>query len=98
MSDFLFRRLRVLEASVDVKRWTSHVEEARLFWKRGDLERGAHLLRSLCTQLEEANSDEARNLLPDCLALVGDWLSEMKADSPKTILDNFLEKVYNILD
>ena len=46
----------------------------------------------LCCQIYETDS-EACKWFPICLSILGNWLAETQAESPKVIMDDYLSKV-----
>uniref|UniRef100_H3CCZ5 Serine-protein kinase ATM n=1 Tax=Tetraodon nigroviridis TaxID=99883 RepID=H3CCZ5_TETNG len=72
------------------------LEEAQVFWAKGDQELALGLLRRIVSNLEET-VDLNPALVPvytESLRLCGNWLAETCLESPGVILENYLERVY----
>uniref|UniRef100_A0A8C4HC02 non-specific serine/threonine protein kinase n=1 Tax=Dicentrarchus labrax TaxID=13489 RepID=A0A8C4HC02_DICLA len=80
-------------ASSPVSSW--HLEEAQVFWAKGEQGLALGLLRKMINNLEE-KVDLNPALAPvytECLRLCGNWLAETCLESPGIILEKYLERV-----
>uniref|UniRef100_A0A671YCG8 non-specific serine/threonine protein kinase n=1 Tax=Sparus aurata TaxID=8175 RepID=A0A671YCG8_SPAAU len=76
-------------ASSPVSSW--QLEEAQVFWAKGEQGLALGLLRQMISNLEEKV-----RLVPvytECLRLCGNWLAETCLENPGVILENYLERV-----
>uniref|UniRef100_A0A8C5DF41 non-specific serine/threonine protein kinase n=1 Tax=Gouania willdenowi TaxID=441366 RepID=A0A8C5DF41_GOUWI len=78
--------------SVPVSTW--QLEEAQVFWAKGEQGLALGLLRQIVLKLEEkVDFDTAlAPIYAECLRLCGNWLAETCLDSPGVILENYLER------
>uniref|UniRef100_A0A8C5DKK5 non-specific serine/threonine protein kinase n=1 Tax=Gouania willdenowi TaxID=441366 RepID=A0A8C5DKK5_GOUWI len=74
---------------------TWQLEEAQVFWAKGEQGLALGLLRQIVLKLEEkVDFDTAlAPIYAECLRLCGNWLAETCLDSPGVILENYLERV-----
>uniref|UniRef100_A0A8D0A1H1 non-specific serine/threonine protein kinase n=1 Tax=Sander lucioperca TaxID=283035 RepID=A0A8D0A1H1_SANLU len=85
-------------ASSPVLSW--QLEEAQVFWAKGEQGLALGLLREMIRNLEE-KVDLNPALVPvytECLRLCGNWLAETCLESPGVILEKYLERVRGIQD
>ncbi|CAF90921.1 unnamed protein product, partial [Tetraodon nigroviridis] len=75
------------------------LEEAQVFWAKGDQELALGLLRRIVSNLEET-VDLNPALVPvytESLRLCGNWLAETCLESPGVILENYLERALEVI-
>ncbi|XP_060928737.1 serine-protein kinase ATM isoform X1 [Limanda limanda] len=86
--------------------WTSlpvfswQLEEAQVFWAKGEQGLALGLLRQMIHNLEE-KVDFNPALAPvytQCLRLCGNWLAETCLESPGVILENYLERAVKVIE
>uniref|UniRef100_A0A672Y667 non-specific serine/threonine protein kinase n=1 Tax=Sphaeramia orbicularis TaxID=375764 RepID=A0A672Y667_9TELE len=85
--------------------WTSIVsswqlEEAQVFWAKGEQGLALGLLRQMIHNLEE-QVDFNPALPPvytECLRLCGNWLAETCLESPGVILEKYLERAVEVIE
>ena len=53
VAECLLHRLRQLEVDVGITCWSWRVQEARMFWSRGEHDNAKHLLRHVCSDLQQ---------------------------------------------
>lgn len=84
--------------SVPVSSW--QLEEAQLFWAKGEQDLALSLMRQMILKLEE-KVDMNPSLAPiyaRSLRLCGNWLAETCLESPGVILNNYLERAIEIIE
>uniref|UniRef100_A0A3B5B9P8 non-specific serine/threonine protein kinase n=1 Tax=Stegastes partitus TaxID=144197 RepID=A0A3B5B9P8_9TELE len=84
--------------SCPVSSW--QLEEARVFWVKGEQGLALGLLRQMIHNLEE-KVDLNPGLAPvytECLRLCGNWLAETCLESPGVILENYLERAVEVIE
>ncbi|XP_045929347.1 serine-protein kinase ATM isoform X1 [Micropterus dolomieu] len=86
--------------------WTSFpvsswkLEEAQVFWAKGEQGLALGLLRQMIHNLEE-KVDLNPALAPvytECLRLCGNWLAETCLESPGVILEKYLERAVEVIE
>ncbi|KAF0030872.1 hypothetical protein F2P81_017603 [Scophthalmus maximus] len=86
--------------------WTSspalswQLEEAQVFWAKGEQGLALGLLRQMIHYLEE-KVDLNPALAPvytECLRLCGNWLAETCLESPGVILEKYLERAVEVIE
>uniref|UniRef100_A0A8C4HHC9 ATM serine/threonine kinase n=1 Tax=Dicentrarchus labrax TaxID=13489 RepID=A0A8C4HHC9_DICLA len=85
-------------ASSPVSSW--HLEEAQVFWAKGEQGLALGLLRKMINNLEE-KVDLNPALAPvytECLRLCGNWLAETCLESPGIILEKYLERAVEVIE
>ncbi|XP_077397669.1 serine-protein kinase ATM isoform X3 [Festucalex cinctus] len=76
------------------------LEEAQVFWVKGDQGLALGLLRQMIQKLEE-KFDFNPALAPvytECLRLCGNWLAESCQESPGVILEKYLERAVEVIE
>ncbi|KAM4628418.1 serine-protein kinase ATM [Polymixia lowei] len=76
------------------------LEEAQVFWAKGEQGLALGLLRQMIHTLEE-QVDINPALVPvytECLRLCGNWLAETCLESPGLILDKYLERAVEVIE
>ncbi|XP_042342685.1 serine-protein kinase ATM [Plectropomus leopardus] len=84
-------------ASSPVLSW--QLEEAQVFWVKGEQGLALGLLRQMINNLEE-KVDMNPTLAPvytECLRLCGNWLAETCLESPGVILEKYLERAVEVI-
>lgn len=80
---------------------SSHqLEEAQVFWAKGEQGLALGLLRKMILRLEE-KVDFNPSLVPvytECLRLCGNWLAETCLESPGVILEKYLERAVEVIE
>ncbi|XP_064597040.1 serine-protein kinase ATM-like [Liolophura sinensis] len=77
------------------------IEEANLYWDRGEQTTGKHLLKSFIDKLTKLirNKDPgASRLYPHMLMMYGNWLADTRSDSPNVIMEKYLVKAVDWLE
>ncbi|XP_029027107.1 serine-protein kinase ATM isoform X2 [Betta splendens] len=76
------------------------LEEAQVFWAKGEQGLALSLLREMIHNLEEkVNLNPAiKPVYTECLRLCGNWLAETCLESPGVILDNYLERAVEVIE
>ncbi|KAK7882898.1 hypothetical protein WMY93_029072 [Mugilogobius chulae] len=85
-------------ASSCVSSW--QLEEAQVFWAKGEQGLALGLLRKMINHLEE-KVDFNPALVPvytECLRLCGNWLAETCLESPGVILEKYLERAVEVIE
>ncbi|TDH15077.1 hypothetical protein EPR50_G00027380 [Perca flavescens] len=85
-------------ASSPVLSW--QLEEAQVFWAKGEQGLALGLLREMIHNLEE-KVDLNPALVPvytECLRLCGNWLAETCLESPGVILEKYLERAVEVIE
>ncbi|KAF1393857.1 hypothetical protein PFLUV_G00020400 [Perca fluviatilis] len=85
-------------ASSPVLSW--QLEEAQVFWAKGEQGLALGLLRGMIHNLEE-KVDLNPALVPvytECLRLCGNWLAETCLESPGVILEKYLERAVEVIE
>ncbi|XP_035535893.1 serine-protein kinase ATM isoform X1 [Morone saxatilis] len=85
-------------ASSPVSSWD--LEEAQVFWAKGEQGLALGLLRKMINNLEE-KVDLNPALAPvytECLRLCGNWLAETCLESPGIILEKYLERAVEVIE
>uniref|UniRef100_A0AAV2J7Z9 non-specific serine/threonine protein kinase n=1 Tax=Knipowitschia caucasica TaxID=637954 RepID=A0AAV2J7Z9_KNICA len=86
--------------------WTSNymfswqLEEAQVFWAKGETGLALGLLRKMIQHLEE-KVDFNPALVPvfsECLRLCGTWLAETCLESPGVVLEKYLERAVEVIE
>ncbi|XP_061682550.1 serine-protein kinase ATM isoform X3 [Syngnathoides biaculeatus] len=76
------------------------LEEAQVFWVKGEQGLALGLLRQIIHKLE-GKVDFSPALAPvytECLRLCGNWLAETCQESPGVILENYLERAVKVIE
>ncbi|XP_041660775.1 serine-protein kinase ATM isoform X2 [Cheilinus undulatus] len=76
------------------------LEEAQVFWAKGEQGLALGLLRQMINKLEE-KVDMNPALVPvytECLRLCGNWLAETCLESPGVILEKYLERAVEVIE
>ncbi|XP_033833204.1 serine-protein kinase ATM [Periophthalmus magnuspinnatus] len=76
------------------------LEEAQVFWAKGEQELALGLLRKMIHHLEE-KVDFNPAVVPvytECLRLCGNWLAETCLESPGVILEKYLERAVEVIE
>ncbi|XP_054649530.1 serine-protein kinase ATM isoform X1 [Dunckerocampus dactyliophorus] len=87
-----------LQALSSVSPW--QLEEAQVFWAKGEQGLALGLLRQIIYNLEE-KVDFSPSLSPvftECLRLCGNWLAETCQESPGVILEKYLERAVEVIE
>ncbi|GLD57106.1 serine-protein kinase ATM [Lates japonicus] len=95
---FQMKQLSGSWASSPVSSW--QLEEAQVFWAKGEQGLALGLLRQMIQNLEE-KVDLNPALAPvytECLRLCGNWLAETCLESPGVILENYLERAVEVIE
>ncbi|XP_051934283.1 serine-protein kinase ATM [Hippocampus zosterae] len=85
-------------SSSPVSLW--QLEEAQVFWVKGEQSLALGLLKQMIQKLEE-NIDFNPALAPiytECLRLCGNWLAETCQESPGVILEKYLERAVEVIE
>ncbi|XP_030599575.1 serine-protein kinase ATM-like [Archocentrus centrarchus] len=85
-------------ASLPVSSW--QLEEAQVFWAKGEQGLALGMLRQMIHSLEE-KVDLNPALAPvytECLRLCGNWLAETCLESPGVILEKYLERAVEVIE
>ncbi|XP_070685735.1 serine-protein kinase ATM [Pempheris klunzingeri] len=85
-------------ASSPVSSW--QLEEAQVFWAKGEQGLALGLLRQMILNLED-KVDINPALAPvytECLRLCGNWLAETCLESPGVILEKYLERAVEVIE
>ncbi|XP_031608533.1 serine-protein kinase ATM isoform X2 [Oreochromis aureus] len=85
-------------ASLPVSSW--QLEEAQVFWAKGEQGLALGLLRQMIHSLEK-KVDLNPALAPvytECLRLCGNWLAETCLESPGVILEKYLERAVEVIE
>ncbi|KAM3874841.1 serine-protein kinase ATM [Diretmus argenteus] len=85
-------------ASSTMSSW--QLEEAQVFWAKGEQSLALGLLRQMIHTLEE-QVDFNPALAPvftECLRLCGNWLAETCLESPGVILEKYLERAVEVIE
>nr|ACG68443.1 ataxia telangiectasia mutated protein [Branchiostoma floridae] len=92
--------LKQLERSESTT-WSWQLEEAKLYWCRGEQGAAIHILKALISKLElEQISDDnctATELFPQALGLNGHWLAVTQTESPYNICEDYLAKAADMM-
>uniref|UniRef100_A0A665TGJ9 non-specific serine/threonine protein kinase n=1 Tax=Echeneis naucrates TaxID=173247 RepID=A0A665TGJ9_ECHNA len=85
--------------------WTSspvlwQLEEAQVFWAKGEQGLALGLLRQMIHNLEkEVDFNPAlTSVYSECLRLCGNWLAETCLESPAVILEKYLERAVELIE
>ncbi|KAM6933084.1 serine-protein kinase ATM [Xenentodon cancila] len=83
--------------SVTVSSW--QLEEAQVFWAKGEQGLALGLLRQMINRLEEKVdlNPALAPLYTECLRLCGNWLAETCLESPGIILEKYLERAVEVI-
>ncbi|CAJ1065758.1 serine-protein kinase ATM [Xyrichtys novacula] len=79
---------------------SSQLEEAQVFWAKGEQGLAMGLLRQMIHNLED-KMDMNPALVPvytACLRLCGNWLAETCLESPGVILEKYLERAVEVIE
>ncbi|XP_034556513.1 serine-protein kinase ATM [Notolabrus celidotus] len=85
-------------ASSPVSSW--QLEEAQVFWAKGEQGLALGLLRQMINNLED-KVDMNPALVPvytECLRLCGNWLAETCLENPGVILEKYLERAVEVIE
>uniref|UniRef100_A0A3B3YKP7 non-specific serine/threonine protein kinase n=1 Tax=Poecilia mexicana TaxID=48701 RepID=A0A3B3YKP7_9TELE len=85
-------------ASSPVLSW--QLEEAQVFWAKGEQGLALGLLRQMIHSLEEKVdfNPALAPLYTECLRLCGNWLAESCLESPGVILEKYLERAVEVIE
>ncbi|XP_061575088.1 serine-protein kinase ATM [Cololabis saira] len=85
-------------ASLPVSSW--QLEEAQVFWAKGEQGLALGLLRQMTNSLEEKVdlNPALAPLYTECLRLCGTWLAETCLESPGVILEKYLERAVEVIE
>ncbi|XP_027901387.1 serine-protein kinase ATM [Xiphophorus couchianus] len=85
-------------ASSPVLSW--QLEEAQVFWAKGEQGLALGLLRQMIHRLEEKVdfNPALAPLYTECLRLCGNWLAESCLESPGIILEKYLERAVEVIE
>ncbi|XP_029922757.1 serine-protein kinase ATM isoform X2 [Myripristis murdjan] len=88
---------RGARASSSVSSW--QLEEAQVFWAKGEQGLALGLLRQMIHTLEEQVefNPALAPVYTECLRLCGNWLAETCLESPGVILENYLERAVEVI-
>ncbi|XP_060585424.1 serine-protein kinase ATM-like [Ruditapes philippinarum] len=78
----------------------SQIEEAKLFWARGEENIAKPLLRGMIDKLRKLRSTDksAAMYYPQTLSIYGNWLAETRSENPNIIMENYMEKAINMYE
>ncbi|KAM4566592.1 serine-protein kinase ATM isoform 3-T3 [Odontesthes bonariensis] len=84
--------------SLPVSPW--QLEEAQVFWAKGEQGLALGLLRQMIHNLEKKVdfNPALTPLYTECLRLCGNWLAETCLESPGVILENYLERAVEVIE
>ncbi|KAM4589980.1 serine-protein kinase ATM [Fundulus diaphanus] len=84
-------------AASPVSSW--QLEEAQVFWAKGEQGLALGLLRQMIHSLEEKVdfNPALAPLFTECLRLCGNWLAETCLESPGVILEKYLERAVGVI-
>ncbi|XP_041851361.1 serine-protein kinase ATM isoform X1 [Melanotaenia boesemani] len=84
--------------ALPVSSW--QLEEAQVFWAKGEQGLALGLLRQMTHSLEEKVdlNPALAPLYTECLRLCGNWLAETCLESPGVILENYLERAVEVIE
>ncbi|CAH1233491.1 ATR [Branchiostoma lanceolatum] len=92
--------LKQLEQSESTT-WSWQLEEAKLYWCRGEQGAAIHILKALVRKLEveqiSDNNCSATELFPQALGLNGHWLAVTQTESPYNICEDYLAKAADLM-
>uniref|UniRef100_A0AAQ5YQZ4 non-specific serine/threonine protein kinase n=1 Tax=Amphiprion ocellaris TaxID=80972 RepID=A0AAQ5YQZ4_AMPOC len=76
------------------------LEEAQVFWVKGEHGLALGLLRQMIHNLEEKVhlNPALTPVYTECLRLCGNWLAETCLESPGVILENYLERAVEVIE
>uniref|UniRef100_A0A3P8TVD2 non-specific serine/threonine protein kinase n=1 Tax=Amphiprion percula TaxID=161767 RepID=A0A3P8TVD2_AMPPE len=76
------------------------LEEAQVFWVKGEQGLALGLLRQMIHNLEEKVhlNPALAPVYTECLRLCGNWLAETCLESPGVILENYLERAVEVIE
>ncbi|KAI0210308.1 Serine-protein kinase ATM [Lamellibrachia satsuma] len=77
--------------------WEWRIEEARMFWARGEHITAKYLMRTIIDKLEKGRINLG-TFYPKCLGIYGDWLAETCSEAPNTIMEKYLQKAVTLLE
>ncbi|XP_076591459.1 serine-protein kinase ATM isoform X1 [Chaetodon auriga] len=85
-------------ASSPVSSW--QLEEAQVFWAKGEQGLALGLLRQMINILEEKVdfNPAVAPVYTECLRLCGNWLAETCLESPGVILEKYLERAVEVIE
>ncbi|XP_059186754.1 serine-protein kinase ATM [Centropristis striata] len=85
-------------ASSPVLSW--QLEEAQVFWAKGEQGLALGLLRQMIHNLEEKvdMNPAVAPVYTECLRLCGNWLAETCLESPGVILEKYLERAVEVIE
>ncbi|KAM3615619.1 uncharacterized protein V6R79_005129 [Siganus canaliculatus] len=76
------------------------LEEAQVFWAKGEQGLALGLLRQMINNLEEKvdMNPAVAPVYTECLRLCGNWLAETCLESPGVILEKYLERAVEVIE
>ncbi|KAG7226115.1 hypothetical protein INR49_018726 [Caranx melampygus] len=85
-------------ASIPVSSW--QLEEAQVFWAKGEQGLALGLLRQMIHNLEKKVdfNPAVAPVYTECLRLCGNWLAETCLESPAIILEKYLERAVDVIE
>ncbi|XP_033740359.1 serine-protein kinase ATM-like [Pecten maximus] len=93
-------QLKSLEPSVLDLHITKLVEEANMFWARGEQNTAKHLMKDIIVQLKKVRrkDQDAAKYYAKVLCIYGNWLAETRSENPNVIMEDYLDKAVAMLD
>ncbi|KAL4233543.1 hypothetical protein ACF0H5_008223 [Mactra antiquata] len=76
------------------------IEEAKLYWSRGEHTVAKHLLKTTLEKVRKLRStdkDSAR-FYAQTLSLYGNWLAETRSENPNIIMESYMEKAITMFE
>ncbi|XP_065669349.1 serine-protein kinase ATM isoform X6 [Hydra vulgaris] len=74
------------------------LEEAKLYWARGETSHAIHVLKTLINYYKKVESESAASLYPVALSLYGHWLGETRSQNSVQIMEKYLEPAIAIME
>eukprot|EP00795_Rhopilema_esculentum_P013768 gene13768-4694_t len=74
------------------------IEQAKMFWDRGEKNRAMYHLRSLIKICEKGKDPSMAELYPAALGIYGHWLAESRSENPGIIIEDYMEHAACLLE
>ncbi|XP_053392108.1 serine-protein kinase ATM-like, partial [Mercenaria mercenaria] len=78
----------------------TQIEEAKLYWARGEENIAKPLLKGMIDKLRKLRSTDqvAAMFYPQALSIYGNWLAETRSENPNIIMENYMERAINMYE
>jgi len=74
------------------------IEQARMFWDRGEKNRAMYHFKTLIRNCEKGKDPKVTELYPSALGIYGHWLAESQSENPGVIIQDYMEYAACLLE